>query len=301
MSINTRIVPDDSSPGSVARTSGRASGGADLNRSGQYPALWLFDFDNTIVRLEPAVDWAASRRELEPALRAAGVLEELFFRFPRGNLLLYDAVRGLLLGSAREEGSAPAGDSGGPATEAARAKREEHRAIVERASAIIEKYELLGVERAAPMQGAEELLRALRSHGSALAIVTSNSSRTVGRWLKLHGLTDVVRVIVGRDSLLALKPAPDMIIRALEMCAVAPSNAVFVGDSAADLGAASAAGVRFYGVTADPASRGRLLAAGASKIFASPAALAIHLNLPGLTIQGLAHTDPRGGDAGPVR
>ncbi|HYA36275.1 MAG TPA: hypothetical protein VEF03_11690, partial [Candidatus Binataceae bacterium] len=61
---------------------------------------WLFDFDNTIARLEPVVDWAAGRRELEPWMRAQGVPEHLFVEVPRGNLPLYDAARTRMLADA---------------------------------------------------------------------------------------------------------------------------------------------------------------------------------------------------------
>ena len=64
-----------------------------------------------------------------------------------------------------------------------------------------------------------------------------------------HHLVDV---IVGRDSGLPLKPSPATVERALALFAVAPSDAAFVGDSEADLNAANAAGVRFYGVNAKP-------------------------------------------------
>ena len=37
------------------------------------PKLWMFDFDNTLAPLEPAVDWAGSRRELQAWLAAQGV------------------------------------------------------------------------------------------------------------------------------------------------------------------------------------------------------------------------------------
>jgi HAD superfamily hydrolase (TIGR01509 family) len=238
------------------------------------PALWLFDFDNTIARLEPVVDWAASRRELEAALRAAKVPEDLFSKFPRGNLLLYEELRGRLLDSVPARETAAGGDAG----------RKAAREILERASRIIEKHELTGAERAVAMQGAEELLRVLNSLGCSSAIVTSNSSRTVGRWLERHCLREIVRAIVGRDTLLPLKPSPDMIVHALEICAARPEDAVFVGDSEADFRAAVAAGVSFYAIHADPAGRERLIALGATQIFASPAALAIHLNLPGVVI-----------------
>ena len=59
-------------------------------------ALWMFDFDNTLAPLEPAVDWAGSRRELQAWLAAQGVAEALFEEFPRGNLVLYEALRARL-------------------------------------------------------------------------------------------------------------------------------------------------------------------------------------------------------------
>ena len=89
----------------------------------------------------------------------------------------------------------------------------------------------------------------------------------------------IVDAIIGRDTLLGLKPAPDMVLRALELFSAEPSTAAFVGDSEADLAAARSAGIRFFGVASTEPARDRLLAAGAENIFSSPAALAIHLNL----------------------
>jgi phosphoglycolate phosphatase-like HAD superfamily hydrolase len=231
--------------------------------------LWIFDFDNTIARLEPEVDWARSRRELEPMLREAGVPEDLFVQYPRGNLLLYDAMRTRLLALAARNGSSRAGF--GPARV---------RAILRRASALIEGYELQGAGRALPLEGAIELLAALRKSGARIAIVTSNSSRTVRRWLKRHRLAaGTVGAIVGRDSLLALKPSPEMLERALEISHAKPAGAAVVGDSDADFIAASALGIAFFGVAATEASRERLARVGAPAPLASPAALAQRLSL----------------------
>jgi HAD superfamily hydrolase (TIGR01549 family) len=220
--------------------------------------LWMFDFDNTIARLEPEVDWAGGRLILEPYLRSVGAPDDLFARIPRGNLPLYDAYRTLIFH-----------DSDQPkVTE-----------TLQHASDIIEKLELAGVDRAQPLDGAVEILAALKKSGATLAIVTSNSSRTVSRWFKQHGVASV-DAIIGRDTLLGLKPAPDMLVRALESFSVVRSDAAFVGDSEADLLAAKSCGVRFYGIAPNDTARDRLLAAGATEIFASPAALAIHLKLP---------------------
>lgn len=227
--------------------------------------LWMFDFDNTLARLEPEVDWAGGRLVLEPYLRSVGAPDELFERIPRGNLPLYDAYRKLVT----------AGAHGSPrSTE------------LQRASEIIETIELAGVERAKPLEGALEIIAALKNSDASVAIVTSNSSRAIRRWFEVNRARPLdlkidaqLDAIVGRDTLLALKPAPDMVLRALEILSAKPSDAAFVGDSEADLLAARASGVRFFGIAPSEAARDRLLAAGATEIYASPAALAIHLNL----------------------
>jgi HAD superfamily hydrolase (TIGR01549 family) len=220
--------------------------------------LWLLDFDNTIARLEPEVDWAGGRLVLEPFLRSIGAPDELFVRIPRGNLPLYDAYRTLVLANG----------------EAAEVVRENLR----HASEIIEKIELAGVDRAKPLEGAIEILAAMKQGGAAVAIVTSNSSKTVTRWFERNRGASV-DAIVGRDTILGLKPAPDMVLRALELFAADRSEAAFVGDSEADLLAAQSCGVRFYGIAATDKALDRLLAAGAREVFESPAALAIHLKL----------------------
>jgi phosphoglycolate phosphatase len=219
--------------------------------------LWLFDFDNTIARLEPEVDWAGGRLVLEPFLRSVGAPDELFSRIPRGNLPLYDAYRTLML---------------------AESKHDHLSERLKHASEIIEEIELRGVDRAQPLEGAIEILARLKQSGAAIAIVTSNSSRTVARWFDLNKGASV-DAIVGRDTLLGLKPAPDMLVRALELFPVDSSDVAFVGDSEADIRAARSCGVRFYGIAPTAGARDRLLAAGAAEIFSSPAALAIHLNL----------------------
>jgi HAD superfamily hydrolase (TIGR01549 family) len=227
--------------------------------------LWIFDFDNTLARLEPKVDWAGGRRELEPMLRELGVPEDLFDKFPRGNLPLYNATRSRLLELIGDR------SSGFGATRV--------RAILRRASKMIEKFEMAGVDRAAPLEGAIDLLKQFKKKGAKLAIVTSNSSRTIRRWFANHHLNRLIDVIVGRDSLLGLKPSPEMISRAVELCDVGAKDSAFVGDADSDYRAAAALGLEFFGVAFNQNLRDNLAAAGARRIFSSPAALGIYLNL----------------------
>src|SRR5260221_10108392 len=106
--------------------------------------LWMFDFDNTIARLEPEVDWAGGRLILEPYLRSVGAPDELFAKIPRGNLPLYNAYRTLTL----HDPNLP-------------------KAIetLQHASQIIEKLELAGVDRAQPLESAIQTLSALKTNG----------------------------------------------------------------------------------------------------------------------------------------
>lgn len=227
--------------------------------------LWIFDFDNTIARLEPEVDWAGGRRELEPMLRGLGVPEDLFEKFPRGNLPLYSGMHARMRELVRDR------RSGFTATRM--------RSILRAASKMIEKYELAGVDRAAALEGAIPLLKQLEGKGATLGIVTSNSSRTIRRWFRLHRLGRLIDVVVGRDSLLALKPSPEMISQALARCGLRAKDSVFVGDADSDYAAARELGLEFFGIAITEAMRHKLAAAGAQRIFSSPAALGIHLNL----------------------
>jgi HAD superfamily hydrolase (TIGR01509 family) len=198
-------------------------------------------------------------------LRELGVPKYLFEKFPRGNLPLYNAAHSRLLEliADRSSGFNPA----------------RVRSILRRASKMIEKYEIAGVDRAAPLEGAIDLIKQLKKKGATLAIVTSNSSRTIRRWFSNHHLSRLIDVIVGRNSLLALKPAPDMISRALELCDVRAKDSAFVGDADSDYRAAAALGIEFFGVAFNQNLRDNLAAAGARRIFSSPAALGLHINL----------------------
>jgi HAD superfamily hydrolase (TIGR01662 family) len=236
--------------------------------------IWLFDFDNTIAHLESEVDWAAGRRELEAYLRASEIADLIFAEIPKGNLPIYEALRGGLAGLAVDERTRWAKDG------AVNAAWGNNGAVLLRdASLIIERYELAGVDRAEPTPGAFDLLEALTTRGKTIAIVTSNSSRTVAHWLERHHASHLVNTIVGRDTLLALKPSPAMVMEALRRLDAHPHDAVFVGDSEADLGAAGAAGIGFYGIATVRARHERLAAAGATEIFPSPAALSRYLEL----------------------
>ncbi len=237
------------------------------------PKLWLFDFDTTLALLDPVVDWPTLRSQVRAVLERAHAPRKITQQSPARALAMYEAYR------AHQE----------RAPDASGAK------VLARISKLIEKFELAGVDRALPLEGTLDLFRAISARKLAAGIVTSNSSVTVRRWLSRHEVGLAIGFIVGRDSRLALKPAPAMIKRALELGGVRARDAIFVGDSEDDLRAARRARMRFIGFASDNFARDRLITAGVSEIYSSPAALAIHRNLAtARPLGGARAPEPRG-------
>jgi phosphoglycolate phosphatase len=105
--------------------------------------------------------------------------------------------------------------------------------------------------------GARQLLSDLRTDGHLLAICTNKPDAVTQVALKALRIaeyfTSVVAARVGRPN----KPNPAMLLAALEALNADPADAVMVGDSGTDVGAARAAGMRIvlmsYGYTSIPA------------------------------------------------
>lgn len=89
-----------------------------------------------------------------------------------------------------------------------------------------------------------ETVKTLHGEGRKLAVVTNKPDRFTTPVLDHFGLTPLLDVIIGADSGIAKKPAPDMLLAALERMGVAPADAVMIGDSVSDVASAHAAGVK---------------------------------------------------------
>ncbi len=91
--------------------------------------------------------------------------------------------------------------------------------------------------------GARDVLDHLRGDGVHLGICTNKPAALAAAVLEGLNLTYYFSSIVAADGNLPLKPAPDMLRKCLSDLNVAAGQAVMVGDSEADAGAAQAAGV----------------------------------------------------------
>ena len=125
-----------------------------------------------------------------------------------------------------------------------------------------------------PYPGVAETLDALAQAGTRLGLFTGADRRSVEILAGGTGLRERFEVVAAGDEVAHAKPAADGILLACRRLGIAPEATAYVGDSAADMAAARAAGALAVGaawgelwqegipadeVAADPADLRRLL------------------------------------------
>jgi HAD superfamily hydrolase (TIGR01509 family) len=121
-------------------------------------------------------------------------------------------------------------------------------------------------DRTLVLPGVEQAVAELVGMGLSLAVATTRKTHSADATLQAKGLSTHIPVVVGRDKAGAPKPAPDVILTALEELGADADEALMIGDTEADALAASAAGVRCWGVLGGVGSEQSLRAAGAEHI-----------------------------------
>ncbi|MBI2806180.1 MAG: HAD family hydrolase [Planctomycetes bacterium] len=111
------------------------------------------------------------------------------------------------------------------------------------------------------LPGAATLVLALHQRGVKVGLCSNKPrlfSQELLEYLKLAAAFDVV---LGPEEVPHPKPAPDMLLRAVEHFAVAKERTLYVGDMLVDIQTARAAGVRVWAVATGSEDRAALVAA----------------------------------------
>ncbi|HEX5538624.1 MAG TPA: phosphoglycolate phosphatase [Methylophilaceae bacterium] len=90
--------------------------------------------------------------------------------------------------------------------------------------------------------GVVEGLRTLKGRGLRLACITNKPAQFTAPLLKIMGLHAYFDLVVSGDSLARKKPDPLPLLHVCEQFAITPAEMAMIGDSAADMEAARAAG-----------------------------------------------------------
>ncbi len=97
--------------------------------------------------------------------------------------------------------------------------------------------------------GMDDVLLELKAQGRRLGIVSAKRRSTVELAFASVEIGHLFDVVVGGDEAERQKPAPDLLLLALDRLGARPAEAAYVGDSPFDMQAARAAGMRAVGVT----------------------------------------------------
>lgn len=95
--------------------------------------------------------------------------------------------------------------------------------------------------------GSDRILKHLQSRDVKIAIASNSPTAVVNELLKHGGLESYPNAVIGADQVRQSKPAPDLLLRAIDVLHLTRQEVCYVGDSIYDVQAAEAAGILFVG------------------------------------------------------
>jgi HAD superfamily hydrolase (TIGR01549 family) len=143
-----------------------------------------------------------------------------------------------------------------------------------------EEYDQI-IDEAGLLDGARELLVALRDRGLKVALASSSIPKHASHAFDLLDADTTVDLTTTSEDADESKPDQELVAVAMER--LGTRNACMVGDAVWDVVAASHAGIPTIGVCAGGFGRGELVDAGAVEVYLGPADLLAHLDM-GLAI-----------------
>lgn len=146
-----------------------------------------------------------------------------------------------------------------------------------------------------PFDGAKELLAQCHAGGLAVALASSARTQDLTATRKALGADAFIHAATSADDAKASKPAPDILVAALEAVGVAAAGAVYVGDAVWDMQAAAALGIPAIGVTCGGTSAAELREAGAAEVYNGPRDLLDNLQASAIGRLLTLESNPAGG------
>jgi 3-amino-5-hydroxybenzoic acid synthesis related protein len=143
--------------------------------------------------------------------------------------------------------------------------------------------------------GVLEVVRALGDRGLRLAVATGKSGPRARSLLGQLGVLSMLDHVIGSDEVARPKPAPDIVLRALDLLGVRPQQAVMVGDAVTDLASARGAAVTAVAALWGEPDEVEVLGARADVVLRKPAdLLSLCPPLSGTAVPGAQQQAGRG-------
>jgi 2-phosphoglycolate phosphatase len=119
------------------------------------------------------------------------------------------------------------------------------------------------------LPGAAESLAYLHGVGKRLALCSNKLSQFSRDLLDYLGIAAYFSAVLGPEDVGRPKPAPDMLLVAMDRLGVTPARTLYVGDMVVDIATARAAGVCVWAVPTGTDQRSVLEAAGPDRLLES--------------------------------
>lgn len=95
--------------------------------------------------------------------------------------------------------------------------------------------------------GSEDALKLIHAAGKKIGVASNSPTAIVQDLLKHARLSSYADVVIGTDQVRESKPAPDLLLKALDLLGLRKDEVCYVGDSIYDAKAAEAAAIYFVG------------------------------------------------------
>lgn len=128
------------------------------------------------------------------------------------------------------------------------------------------------------LPGAAQLVTRCHQAGLVTVLATSASGRELGVLQRVLGIDDAIDHTTSSDDAESSKPAPDIVLAALDKAGLDAADAVFIGDSVWDMHASAKAGLACLGLECGGTSAAELREAGAKATYTDPADLLVHFD-----------------------
>jgi 2-phosphoglycolate phosphatase len=116
------------------------------------------------------------------------------------------------------------------------------------------------------LPGAADVLRALHGAGKRLGLCSNKPRLFSGKLLQHLDIDRLFEVVLGPEDVPRPKPAPDMLVTALERLQMPAERVLYVGDMTVDIETARSAGVKVWVVPTGSDCRAVLEAAGPDRL-----------------------------------
>ena len=130
-----------------------------------------------------------------------------------------------------------------------------------------ERYSQIYLARTSLMKGAAEVVKKLHKKGIKLGVATNKLGRFSREILNHFGLEKCFSSVLGAGDGIPPKPAPDILLRALNEMGVERDQAFYIGDTPIDIESGNNAGILVIAVATGYHNEIELRSAGASYVF----------------------------------